>query len=80
MSNTSVVDVSELIEIKKRLDEINQLNFKDIQWTMNNKNIQIFEDFVDEWHCIGLSNVSFVMMDFYSNPEVVANLNEVKNG
>ncbi len=60
------VKISEILELKKRIREINNTNLKKIEFLDDDGNVvEINPKFVEEFRFVGLSNCDFIETDFY---------------
>ncbi len=66
------VDVEEVLNIKRRLLDINSVPLDKIEWYEDNHPLDIPEVAINEWKYIGLNNAEFVTYviypDFNYNP------------
>lgn len=53
------VDVEEVMRINRRLAEINSVEFEDIEWCFEGKNISIGDTEKEWFRFVGLSNAAF---------------------
>jgi hypothetical protein len=62
------IRITEIIELKKRLNEINSLNLNEIEFVDdNNKTIEIDKSIKDDFIYTGLNNCDFITSGFYEN-------------
>ena len=54
------IDIEEIIELKNRLDAINSIPLKDIEWYEKGFKMPISQNVIEEWRFVGLSNASFI--------------------
>lgn len=59
------VDITELESIQKRLDEINNIPFENIDWVKNGERIFIEPTVKTYFKHTGLSNSSFITSEMY---------------
>ena len=59
------VSVEEVLQLRKRLHEINSIPLCDIEWTENGKSLVIDEALKDEFRFTGLSNKDFITTGYY---------------
>lgn len=57
---TVEVRVEEVRELRRRLREINKLDFQTIKWTMNGEELSFDKSVLDRWEKVGLNNDGFV--------------------
>lgn len=62
-----IVNVEEILELKKRLNEINKIPFKDIDFYLDGKKITVSDKTIEEWRLIGLNNTDFVTHGMHLN-------------
>ena len=55
------VDVEDIVKIYKKLEEINNLSFKDIEFFKNGKKLIFTKEEIEQWCFLGLSNVDFIL-------------------
>lgn len=62
------INISEIIELKARLYEINSLDLCDVNFIDEFGNaIKITNEMYNDWKHTGLSNTDFIIMEFYKN-------------
>lgn len=62
------INISEIIELKARLYEINSLDLCDVNFIDEFGNaIKITNEMYNDWKRIGLSNTDFITTKFYKN-------------
>lgn len=67
------VDVLEVLELKRKLAEIDKLNLEDIDFYIGDKQLQVNEDSIKEWKFVGLSNTSFIEIHLLSRSVKIYN-------
>ncbi len=71
------VNANEILRIIDRLDEINVLELKDIQWVDDNDNaIAITPEQLEEWKFTGLANSFFVEAVIFGKEEFLNRLKQ----
>jgi hypothetical protein len=61
-----IVKLSDIVEMKRRLKEINDEKLDNIDFVSDEGNlIKVNPQYMEDWKYIGLNNVDFVMTDFY---------------
>jgi hypothetical protein len=63
------IDVNEVLALRKRMDEINSIELKDIIWMDGEKEISIPPERIERWRFVGLNNTCFVEMGLHDNGE-----------
>jgi len=58
------IDINEVKNIQKRMDEINSVPIEHIQWMDGDKEIIVSSEHIKEWKFIGLDNMSFISTGF----------------
>ncbi len=59
------IDIERIQQLQAELDQINSLDFKDIEFFENDKKVEIPQKVIDEFKLYGLNNVHFVTTEFY---------------
>lgn len=62
---TMIVDVDNLRAISGYLNQINNVNFDDIDWAENGVILEFDKDLLDTWSYLGLSNCDFIKTGYY---------------
>lgn len=65
----NIIDINEVLSLKKRLREINKINIKDAIFIENDTTINIPQDVIDKWQFTGLNISDFVEMEIQDNPK-----------
>ena len=62
------INISEIIKLKERLNEINSLDLSDVNFIDEFGNaIKITNEMYDDWKYTGLSNTDFITTEYYKN-------------
>ena len=62
------INISEIIKLKERLNEINSLDLSDVNFIDEFGNaIKITNEMYDDWKYTGLSNIDFITTEYYKN-------------
>ena len=62
------INISEIIELKARLNEINSLDLSDVNFIDEFGNaIKITNEMYEDWKYTGLSNTDFITTEYYKN-------------
>ena len=62
------INISEIIKLKERLNEINSLDLSDVNFIDEFGNaIKITNEMYEDWKYTGLSNTDFITTEFYKN-------------
>jgi len=59
------IDVEEVRQLQKRIDQINRAKITDINFYENGVKLEIPENVYHEWSYIGLNNMDFINLNFY---------------
>ena len=59
------VSIEEVLQLQKRLHEINSIPLCDIEWTENGESLVIDEALKDEFCFTGLANKDFITTGYY---------------
>lgn len=59
------VDIERIKALKAEFDEINKMDLDQIQFYEKGNHIEISQEQINEWKFIGLSNVYFILDEFY---------------
>jgi len=71
MANAKVkVSIEEVMHLKSRLAEINELPLESIEWTSFGKVLNVSPQALDDWKFIGMCNTSFVEFGFHEEDYV----------
>lgn len=54
------VKVEKVFDLLRQLEEINKCPLEQIEWTWNNKKLEITNQEIEDWRFTGLGNTSFV--------------------
>ena len=69
--NRIPIKISEIIELKERLSEINRLNLSDIDFIdYDNTLIKIEPSIIEDFKFTGLNNTDFIWSGFYKDYSV----------
>ena len=63
MTNRTAVSIEEVVALRNRLSEINELDPTTIDWYANGKKVEVKEEDIEEWRFTGLGNVYFAEME-----------------
>jgi hypothetical protein len=58
-----IVDINEVRQLHKRIQEINSVPLSEIQWVDDGNIIPVSDKAVADWKSVGLSNTYFVLFD-----------------
>ena len=62
------INISEIIELEARLNEINSLDLSDVNFIDEFGNaIKITNEMYEDWKYTGLSNTDFITTEYYKN-------------
>lgn len=59
------IDIEEIIKLKKRIFEINELKLENIDFYENGVKVEVYQSVLDSWKYIELSNCSFIETNYY---------------
>jgi hypothetical protein len=68
MKDKMRVDIEMVRSLKEALGVINRTNIKDIQFYKNGKQMKMKN--IEEFRSTGLSNVDYVMLEFWKSPKL----------
>lgn len=62
------VKISEILELSKRVREIQSKDLKDLIFLdENGKPIEISDELIEQWSFTGMSNIDLIVSGFYKN-------------
>jgi hypothetical protein len=67
MKNKRKVSVEYIKDLLKSINEFNSLDLHDIQLVENGIPLVISDDILNEWRFIGLTNTSFIELEFWKS-------------
>lgn len=60
------IKISEILELKQRVKEINSIPLHEIEWEDADGNVQkINQEILQEFYFTGLNNIDFIVSGFY---------------
>jgi hypothetical protein len=59
------INVEDVREVAEKVRQINSVPFFEIEWFENGEPVIVPPDRLEDWDFIGLSNMDFIVTDFY---------------